>query len=46
MKFCASWCKYTKYTLKYAMDGHPVYKIGVNFSTATYMPNEWLTVEA
>ena len=34
------------YTLKYAMDSRPVYKIGVNFSTATRMPNEWLIVEA
>lgn len=33
-----------QYTLKYAMDGRPVTKIGVNFSTATHTPDEWVIV--
>lgn len=33
-----------QYALPYAMDHRPLYKIGVNFSTATRMPDEWKIV--
>ncbi|MGL4520390.1 MAG: ATP-binding protein [Phocaeicola sp.] len=34
-----------QYGLKYAMDGRPIYKIGVNFSTETRTLSEWIIVE-
>lgn len=33
-----------QYTLKYTMDERPVHKIGVNFSTVTRTPIEWIIV--
>lgn len=34
-----------QYALKYSLDQRPLYKIGVNFSTTTRTPNEWIIVE-
>lgn len=34
-----------EYTLKYKLDKRPIYKVGVNFSTTTRTPNEWVIVK-